>query len=377
MKRRICYVTGTRADFGLMNSTLRAITDDRRLALSVLVTGMHLSERYGSTVHEIEAAGFDIGARVAVDVDESTGAAMARNIGQMVVGFVEALQRVDPDVLLLLGDRGEMLAGAVAGIHLGICIAHLHGGERSGTVDEPVRHAISKLAHLHLVATEAARERLLRMGEVGSAIHVVGAPGLDGMAGLVTIDRVTLFRREGLDPGRPVVLLLYHPVLLEAADAGRQVKAVLQGAADAGAQVMALMPNADAGADAIRLVLQRAQAESRLALRTHLPRLEFVSWMAVCDAMLGNSSSGIIEAASFGTPVVNVGSRQNLRERNANVVDVEASAGAVREALQRALRSGRLPPANVYGDGRAAGRIAERLATFSLSPQLLAKCNAY
>ena len=375
--RRIAYLSGTRADFGLMVSTLRAIAADPRLSLGLIVTGMHLSERFGMTVREIEAEGLSISARVSVDVDIATGATMAANIGHMLVGFVQALQAQRPDILVLLGDRGEMLAGALAAIHLGIPVVHLHGGERSGTVDEPVRHAISKLANLHLVATGAARDRLVRMGEDGDTVLVVGAPGLDGLIDLATLDRAGLCRSVGFDPGRPLALLVYHPVLHEADEASDQVSDLVQAALACGLQVLALMPNSDAGSDVVRETLKQARRDGRIALQTHLKRPEFVSWMAAADVMLGNSSSGIIEAASFGTPVVNVGSRQNLRERNANVTDVPARAGEVRAALEAALKHGRYPRSNLYGDGRSGGRIVELLATTDWSSRRLAKCNAY
>lgn len=375
--RRIAYLSGTRADFGLMASTLRAIAADPRLSLGLIVTGMHLSERFGMTVRDIEGEGLPIDARVEVDVDAANGAAMAANIGHMLVGFVQALQAQRPDILVLLGDRGEMLAGALAAIHLGIPVVHLHGGERSGTVDEPVRHAISKLANLHLVATGAARDRLVRMGEDGDTVLVVGAPGLDGLIDLATLDRTGLCRSVGFDPGRPLALLVYHPVLHEVEEASSQVSGLVEAALASGLQVLALMPNSDAGSDAVRETLKQARRDGRIALQTHLKRPEFVSWMAAADVMLGNSSSGIIEAASFGTPVVNVGSRQNLRERNVNVIDVPARAGEVRAALDAVLKHGRYPRSNLYGDGRSGGRIVELLATTDWSSRRLAKCNAY
>jgi GDP/UDP-N,N'-diacetylbacillosamine 2-epimerase (hydrolysing) len=375
MPRRICYLTGTRADYGLMASTLDAIAADPRLELELIVTGMHLSVHHGSTVREIEAQGFDIAARVPVDFQDSSGAAMATNIGKMLIGFVPALQATRPDILLLLGDRGEMLAGALAAIHLGIPIAHLHGGERSGTVDEPVRHAISKLAHLHLVATDQARDRLIRMGERGDAIHVVGAPGVDGLIETPCPDRTVLCRDAGFDPARPVGLLVFHPVLQEADDAARQVREVIAAAEEL--QVLAMMPNSDAGSEAVRAELTAAAARGKVTLRTHLHRRDYIGWLAGCDVLFGNSSSGIIEAGSFGTPVVNIGSRQNLRERNANIIDVPAEEVAVRSALSAALTRGRLPPANVYGDGRAGLRIVDRLASVALTQQLMVKCNGY
>ena len=379
-KRRICYLSGTRADFGLMASTLKAVQDDPRLSLELIVTGMHLSERYGMTVREIEQQGFPIAARVPVDTGLSSAGAMARNVGTMLIGFVDALERLRPDALLLLGDRGEMLAGALAAIHLGIPVVHLHGGERSGTVDEPVRHAISKLSHLHLVATQDARDRLIRMGEHGRCIHVTGAPGLDGLTELAAIPRAALCEGIGFsDPARPVALFVFHPVLHELDTGGRDTRTAAQAALDAGCQVVALMPNSDAGNADVRDALLQLQQEhpGAFVVKTHLPRAEFVCWMAAADVMVGNSSSGIIEAASFGTPVVNIGTRQNMRERNANVIDVPADPSALQAAFLQALQGGRRPKANVYGEGRSAPLIVEQLATADLSTALLAKCNAY
>ena len=375
MTRRICYLTGTRADFGLMTSTLHAIAQDPRLDLKLLVTGMHLSSRYGHTVAEIEAEGFVIAARLPVDLEDVSAAGMAVNLGRMLQGFVPTLQAIQPDILLLLGDRGEMLAGAIAAIHLGIPVAHLHGGERSGTVDEPVRHAISKLSHLHFVATQEARDRLVRMGEQSMNVHVVGAPGVDGLVDTKRPDRAALCLSAGFDPAMPIGLLVYHPVLQEAIDADRQVGEIISAAE--GIQVLALMPNSDAGSEAVRQQLTQAAAAGKVVLRTHLHREEYIGWLSCCDVLLGNSSSGIIEAASFGTPVVNIGTRQNLRERNANVLDVPAKLNDVSTALVESLAHGRYPPVNIYGDGQAGRRVVELLATTPLTAELMAKFNAY
>lgn len=377
MSRRICYLTGTRADFGLMASTLRRIDADPRLSLSLIVTGMHLSERFGRTIDEIEATGLHIAERIAVDHDLTGGAGMAQNLAAMLHGLVPALERLRPDLLLLLGDRGEMLAGAIAAIHLGIPVAHLHGGERSGTVDEPVRHAVSKLSHLHLVATSDARDRLVRMGERGDSIHVVGAPGIDDLLACPRPPRAELCRAAALDAERAVALMVFHPVLQEARDAAGQVRAIVDAALAEGVQLLALLPNSDAGHEAVRAELLDAERMGRLVLRKHLRRDEYIGWLACCDVLLGNSSSGIIEAASFGTPVVNVGSRQNLRERNSNVIDVPPERHALQAAIAKALSIGRHGAENVYGDGRAGPRIVEVLAHANLDARLMAKCNAY
>lgn len=375
--RRVCYISGTRADFGLMRSTLLTIRDRLDLDLSVIATGMHLSPVYGNTVEEIEAAGLRIAARAPVPLEPATGATMARNIGAMLGVFTDALEAERPDAVLLLGDRGEMLAGALAGIHLNIPVAHIHGGERSGTVDEPVRHAISKLSHLHFTATAEARERLIRMGEDPAQTHVTGAPGLDGLMDADLPGRDEVARLHGLDPARPFALMVYHPVLQEAATAADDARRLLATLGGAGLQVLALMPNADAGSDGVRAVLTEAKGTPGLTVRTHLARPAFIAAMARADLMAGNSSAGIIEAASFGTPVLNVGPRQNLRERNANVVDVAATGEALSEGVARLLARGRLEPRNVYGDGQAGRRIAHLLATVPLDPALLMKVNGY
>lgn len=378
--RKVCYISGTRADFGLMRSTLTAIRDHPALDLSVIVTGMHLSAAHGDTVAEIEAAGLAIRARVAVPLEPATGATMGRNIGTMLGAFVDAFEAERPDIVLVVGDRGEMLAGALAGIHLNVPVAHIHGGERSGTVDEPVRHAISKLSHLHFTATEAARERLVRMGENAAHIQVTGAPGLDGLVEADMPDRSAVARTHGLDPARPYALMVYHPVLQEAATAAADTAAILSALQAADLQIIALMPNADAGSGGVRGVLSAAAGTAGLVIHSHLARADFVAAMARADLMIGNSSAGIIEAASFGTPVLNVGSRQNLRERNANTLDAPCKAEALAKGIRDQLAKGRYPLHNIYRysqGGLAADRIAEALAAAVLDDRLLMKVNQY
>lgn len=375
--RKICYITGTRADFGLMRSTLTAIRDHAELDLSLVVTGMHLSGDHGNTVREIEDADLKIAATIPVPLTPATGATMARNIGTMTTAFTDVLEDARPDIVLLLGDRGEMLAGAVAGLHLNIPVAHIHGGELSGTVDEPVRHAISKLSHMHFTATEASRERLIRMGELPGNIHVTGAPGLDGLVDQARPDRVAVARQYGLDAGRPFALMVYHPVLQEAETAGADARRLLDALLEADVQVLALMPNADGGSEGVRQVLTNADGHYGVVVCTHLTRADFIAAMACADLMIGNSSAGIIEAASFGTPVINVGRRQNLRERNANVRDVLAEPSALSQAIAAAMTRGHFPVKNVYGDGCTAGRIADLLARTPLDPALMMKVNGY
>ncbi len=375
--RKILSVTGTRADYGLMASTLARIAAHPALSLQVAVTGMHLSEAYGLTVREIEAAGLPIVARIPTGVDERSADAMAHGIGLAVSGLTEAMRAHAPDLVLLLGDRGEMLAGAIAALHRGIPIAHLHGGERSGTVDEPVRHAISKLSHWHFAATEESRERLVRMGERPEHVWVTGAPSLDGIADDAHLSREATLEALGLPAGARYVLVVFHPVVQEADDAHTQTLALRQAlertAIASGRQVVWLDPNADAGGSGILRALEGAGVRR---IR-HLGRHKYLSALRHADLLAGNSSSGIIEAASFGTPVVNVGSRQNARQRNANTRDCAPQRDALEAALQAQLAHGPYAPANVYGDGRAGERIVDLLANQPFTPGLMNKVNTY
>ena len=375
--RRIVYLSGTRADFGLMRSTLQCIAATPGLELQVIATGTHLSAAHGRTVDEIVASGLTVCAQVPVDTLTRSGASMALAIADCLRGVTAVLAKEQPDLLLLLGDRGEMLAGAIAALHLGIATAHLHGGERSGTVDEPVRHAISKLSSYHLVATLASRDRLVAMGEEPSRIHVTGAPGLDGLVDAGAMPRDQCLAALQLAPNARFVLALFHPVVQQAAVAGEQTAALVQALARFGLPVLWLEPNADAGSLQVLAVLQQLSLPAGSRRVTHLTRPLFAAALRHCEVLAGNSSSGIIEAASFGTPVVNVGDRQRLRERNANVIDVTADADAIEAALRRAVGRGHIACDNLWGDGKAAGRIANLLATLPVMPPLLEKSNTY
>jgi GDP/UDP-N,N'-diacetylbacillosamine 2-epimerase (hydrolysing) len=282
--------------------------------------------------------------------------------------------------VMLIGDRGEMLAGAIAALHLGIPIVHLHGGERSGTVDEPVRHAITKLSHWHFVATEPSRARVVRMGEREDRVWITGAPSLDDLELHGARPRAEVLQLLGLPAGSRFVLVLFHPVVQEMNEAARQTEALAQALRDALGEspthIVWLAPNADAGSAAILDVLDQMGGE-RLHRVTHLPRPHYVAALRHADALVGNSSSGIIEAASFGTPVVNVGNRQRARERNHNTIDCAGDRGAIGAALAQSLDQGRYPASNVYGDGKSGARITQLLATLPIDADLLDKVNTY
>lgn len=375
--RRVIYLSGTRADFGLMESTLKQIAATPGLQLALAVTGMHLSDAHGKTVDEIRASGLPICAEIALDMGTRSGKSMALGLADCLRGVTELLDREQPDVLLVLGDRGEMLAGAIAALHTGVPCVHMHGGELSGTIDEPVRHAISKLSSYHFVATPGSRERLLRMGEDDARIFVTGAPGLDGLTETAGMSREECLRGLGMADTDRFILALFHPVVQQAGQAKAQTQALLQAVQRAGLPVAWLEPNADAGSLEIIAALDETALPVGSVRLRHAPRPLFASAMRHCDVLVGNSSAGIIEAASFGTPVLNIGDRQRLRERNLNVIDVSSDAVAIEAGLREALRHGRGPCDNLWGDGKAGERIARLLATLPAGPELLEKVNSY
>jgi GDP/UDP-N,N'-diacetylbacillosamine 2-epimerase (hydrolysing) len=376
-QRKIVYVTGTRADYGLMKAVLQRLNDADGFDLSICVTGMHLSSLYGNTINEIEADSFKICGVIPVDVDRTTHVSMSKSTGYQIISMTEVFDKEQPDLILLLGDRGEMLAAAIAAVHLNIPIVHLHGGERSGTIDEMFRHAISKCSHYHFVTTEASKDRLIKMGEKEEAIFVVGAPGLDEIALYVPCDREVFYSSYLLDSQKKTALMLYHPVVQEFHNIEEQVQNLFNATLSIGLQIICLEPNSDAGGQKIRSVLQEYDNYPDVRIVKHLPRREFINCMAHVDVMIGNSSSGIIEAASFNLPVVNVGSRQNLREHGCNVINANTSIESITNSLKRALEQDKKSYTNIYGDGKTSERCYQLLKNINLDSSILNKTNTY
>lgn len=361
-----------------MARTLVGLSAHPRIDLAVVVTGQHLSERHGSTQRDIVASGLPIVGEIPVTLTGADGAQMARALATELKGFVDIWSRDRPDLVLVLGDRGEMLAATIAAVHLGIHVAHLHGGELSGTLDESFRHAISKLAHFHLPATQDSAERLLRMGERRDRIWVVGAPGLVGLTDGIRRTPGWMASRFDLPPrARHCVLMVLHPVVQEAGAAAVQVRMVLNVLKAEGCSGVVMRPNSDAGGAAIDEELDAAAQEAWFRIVDHLDRDSYLEALGQADAIVGNSSSGIIESASFGTPCLNIGSRQNGRLRNPNVVDCpEFEPSSLTMALHRTLRLAG-PFENLYGDGKTTERLCELLPSLPLVDAILAKANAY
>ncbi len=376
--RRIGVVTGNRADYGHLLPVLRGIRADPKLHLELFVTGTHLSREFGATEHEIRRNGFLPAAILRVPGYGGTPAAVARGVGQMVRGFASSLETSHLDLALLLGDRGEMLAAAVAATYLRIPIAHLHGGERTGHVDEPVRQAISRLAHLHLTATKASAERLRRSGEEPWRIHVVGAPRLDSIQARPRRPRDEVLKANGLDPGSPLVLVVQHPTARDRTRAGLLYSQTLNAVAGFPASVVVIYPNGDPGSRDMVRTLRSFAAHHAVTVHRSLPEDRFLDLLSAAAALVGNSSTGIIEAPSLGIPVVNIGDRQQGRERAKNVIDVPYDARSIRRAIARALydsafRKQAASGATPWGDGHATARIMRILKSVPLDARLLDK----
>jgi UDP-N-acetylglucosamine 2-epimerase (non-hydrolysing)/GDP/UDP-N,N'-diacetylbacillosamine 2-epimerase (hydrolysing) len=378
MTRKILAVTGTRAEYGSMRPVFAAIAAAPGLRLELIVTAMHLAPQFSASLAEIEADRY--GALHYVDAGNSaeSGAAMARVLGQATVAMADVIERVRPDLMLLQGDRGEMLAAALAAAHQNVAIVHMSGGDATGSIDEPIRNAISSFAHVHLTTCAQSSARLLARGEPPGRVYEVGEPALDVIGSLEAVPAEELAHELGLDFTHPVVIATQHPVTTEAGEAGSQITETLEALAALGLQTVFTYPNTDAGGADMTRILQSYAGRPFLHVVPHLGSRKYLSLMKVAAVMVGNSSSGILEAASFRLPVVNVGTRQHGRTRACNVIDAGYERGAIAGAVKFALgdtgfRKALAGCVNPYGDGNTAARTVDILRRLKLAPALLAK----
>lgn len=378
--RTIAVVTVGRSDFGLYSPILERIKAQPSLSLRLMVSGAHFDSRFGSTVSDIEVAGYRYEAGLAMHPESDDVADVAIALGGGVGAFARAFSRQPPDLLLLLGDRAEMLAPAVAALPYNIPIAHLYGGKVSeGAIDDRVRHALTKMSHLHFVSCETYAQRVLQMGEEPWRVFNFGAPGLDALVGQPRSSRASLCAELNLDPDYPFLLVTFHPVTLELEDQDRQVDALLVALQQSGYAIVATYPNADAGGLRIVSSLENfaVQHASKVRLLRNAGTRLYADLMAHAVAMVGNSSSGLGEAPSFELPVVNIGSRQEGALKAANVIDVGYAAEEILAGIRRAttqdFRLSLRGLRNPYGDGNASERIVATLRDMPLDDRLLRK----
>lgn len=368
-----------RSDYGIYQPLLHRLAEDSELRLVLFVAGMHLSPEFGMTIRLIEADGFEIAAKVEMLLSSDTPEGVAKSTGLGVIGFAQAYSQCKPDLLVVLGDRFEMMAAAVAALPFKIPIAHIHGGEVThGAIDESLRHSITKLSHLHFVATDKYARRVAQLGEEPWRIIVSGAPSLDNLEGFVPMSPDELKAQFGLELERPPLLVTFHPVTLEYEKTQWHVSELLAALEEANLPIVFTLPNADtAGRSIIRQLQAFAETHANAQLVDNLGTKAYFSLMSISAAMVGNSSSGIIEAASFKLPVVNIGTRQEGRTRPRNVIDVGYQRteilNGIRTAVSKEFRQALHNLANPYGCGRAAQLIADRLHAIELNQTLIVK----
>ena len=377
--RTIGVVTTSRADYGIYRPLLEAIRSDSELQLRLLVSGMHLSPECGLTVRDIEADGFEIADRIEVLLSSDTPHAIGKAMGLGLIGFAQVFSRWRPDLLVVLGDRFEMHSAALAALPFKIPVAHLSGGEvTEGAIDDALRHSLTKLSHLHFVANEEYAQRIIQLGEESWRVVVSGEPSLDVLRNIRFLTRQELEEHYGLQLDRPFLLVTYHPVTLEFEQAGWQIGELLAALRECGMPAVFTLPNADTANRVVREKIQQflvADGSSRVV--DNFATQAYFSMMTLAAAMVGNSSSGIVEAASFELPVVNVGTRQKGRVRAGNVIDVgyhraEISAGICR-ATNPQFRSALAGLVNPFARGNAVPIIIQHLKSAPLGDALVRK----
>ncbi len=377
MRRRIGVVTVARSDYGLYYPVLRRIQQQDCLELQLIAAAAHLSPTWGDTVREIETDGFPVAARVPMALESDSRSDIASCIGKGVQEFAQVLNKLKPDLLLVLGDRYEMFAAAIAALPLRVPVAHIQGGELTeGAIDDSIRHAITKLSHIHFAATAQYARRIKQLGEESWRVHVSGSPAIDSIHSTVPIPEAKLEEDLGLHLDT-TILVTYHPVTLDRSEhAG--LNDLLQALSRTDLSLLITYPNADANCRHIIEELERfASRRLNTKLVSSLGHHRFHSVQKYVRAMIGNSSSGIIEAATFRLPVVNIGSRQDGRLRPANVIDcppiAEEIERAIAKALSPAFKESIADLKNPYGDGHAAERIVSTLASLECDERLLRK----
>jgi UDP-N-acetylglucosamine 2-epimerase (non-hydrolysing)/GDP/UDP-N,N'-diacetylbacillosamine 2-epimerase (hydrolysing) len=379
-KRTICYVTGTRADFGLMQSTLRAIRSHPNLRMQLIATGMHLDPAHGRTINQIRKDGWTIDATVPWKPAKDNLTTLAEQTGLATYRLAAAYAKLNPDVVMVTGDRVEVFAAAAAAHLSDRILAHVHGGDRAqGQVDDALRHAITKLAHLHFPATKQSADRIAKLGEDKWRIHPVGSPGIDG----IKTDALSWSGQQAFtlaEHRRRYALILLHPTDSDDDVECRRAKLLLESCVNTGfPEIIVVYPNNDPGSAGII----RAMKETKyppVSCYQNIIREAFLGLLRDAAVLVGNSSAGIIEAASFGTPVLDIGPRQAGRERGQNVTTVPFRQSAIRQALKQLWNEGqprRYAAKNLYGAGDTARRIARILATVPLTPRLRRKLIAY
>jgi len=378
--RKVLVVIGSRANYSSIKSVMRAVRAHPALTLQLVVGASALLDRFGSVIDVIEADGFAADAKVTMIVEGETPATMAKSTGLGLLEFPTMFEMLDPDIVVSVGDRFETMATAIAAAYMNIPVAHTMGGEISGTIDESIRHAVTKLAHLHFPANTQAAERIIRMGEDRAAVHVVGCPRIDVVAEIARtnghVSNADWLETDGagahIGLDKPFLLVSQHPVTTEYGAGEQQITETLMALHELRMPTIMLWPNADAGSEDIARGMRKFRERYRpdyIRFYKNFPVETYVRLMLSCACAVGNSSAPLREGAFIGVPTVNIGSRQRGRDRAGNVMDADYDRREIVEAVRRQLARGRYAPDHLYGDGQAGGRIADILASAPLRVQ--------
>lgn len=371
MTRRICVVTGSRAEYGLLRWLMREIERAPDLELQIVATGMHLAPEFGLTYREIERDGFTVDEKIEMLLGSDTAAAISKSMGLGLVGFGDALPRLQPDLMLVLGDRFEILSAVAAALVFRIPVAHLHGGETTeGAFDESIRHAISKMSHLHFVAAEPYRRRVVQMGENPDNVHVVGGLGVDSIKRMAFPDRRKVEASLDFELGKRNLLVTFHPATLDDETPAEQMQELLAALGERkDTHLIFTMPNADTdGRELFSMIREFADERPQAKAFTSLGQERYLSCIPFMDGVVGNSSSGLTEVPSFQKGTVNIGDRQQGRLKADSVIDCDAKRASIAAALDRlyskAFQETLRTVRNPYGDGGAVDRIVAELRSF-------------
>lgn len=373
MRKRICVVTGTRAEYGLLRWVMQGIKESSDLELLVVATGMHLSPEFGLTWREIEADGFEISRKIEMLTSSDTPVGISKAIGLGVIGFADALSELRPDLVVVLGDRFEIFAAVTAAMAARIPVAHIHGGEATeGLIDEAIRHSITKMSHLHFVAAEEYRNRVVQLGEAPERVFLVGGLGIDNIKRLTLLDRAALEVSLGWSLGEKNLLVTFHPVTLETATAQDQMAELLAALSDLQeTKLIFTLPNSDTdGRVLIRQIEEFVACQDNARAYSSLGQLPYLSCIAQVDGVIGNSSSGLLEVPSFHKGTINIGDRQRGRLQAISVIDCLPERDAIREALNRlyspSFQASLTQVINPYGEGGASEKIVTAIRTCDL-----------
>ena len=378
MKKKILVTTGTRAEYGILRPILYELIKSKKLNLHLVVTGMHLSQKHGLTINEIKKDGFKIHSTINILPKDDTLFSMSIALGEEIVKFSKVFNRVKPDLNMILGDRVEMLASAIAASQMNIPNVHIHGGDKSGGIDEYNRHAITKLSNIHFAATKKSKDRIIKMGENPKHVFFTGSPGVDEIAQNKITDKKTLEKKYKIKFKGDESLLLQHPVTTQTELSERQILHTLMAIAKIKKMTFAIAPNSDSGNKIFFKHLDSfAQKYDFIRVYSSLPRSDYLGMLKNCGVLVGNSSSGIIESTYFQTPVINIGIRQEGRERGKNILDIkDDSVKSIHNAIIKALRtkkSSHKITDYIYGKGIAAKKIVRILEKINLNKDLIQK----